>query len=313
MVLTPDKIAALNAITGGTMSPTNPTAGPSFADQLRGAAPQNDATPSVVSQTADNYMGSVAPAASDVNDILKGLSGGRIDTGAPKGSIGKAADDLSQGGGSISKTLSGVEKATLGTASDAVQAIFAPLSAPLQTLIQHRVVSPDGQKFNEAVKPYIDELSSWAQAHPDIARTFSDALNVGGAALGSGALDTSVSDAATATKNAVTSAATNIKGAAVGAKDAVVDTAKVAKNAVAGLNTPKTLDEILATPEAQVKNLKPEERAAYWKAQSDTQTASTQAELDKIKQAHEDAMTGIKQKADAAQAKVDAEYKAHNK
>lgn len=157
-------------------------------------APAVDPTqPNPVEETGNNYMSDVAPAAQDV-------MGG--------GNIGKAADEFGKG-----NIAGGAEDATLGTASDAVKSLFAPIAAPIQTLLNHansatsnpdpaaaEVNSPEAQAARASI-------SSWAAAHPDLAKTLGDAFNVGTAALGSSALDTSVSDAASAVIKPITDAA----------------------------------------------------------------------------------------------------------
>lgn len=178
-------------------------------------APAADPTqPNPVEETGSNYMSDVAPAAQDVNDLAKDFSGGAVDDGAQEGNFGKGVDEMSKGG--IANVAGGVEKAGLGVASDAAQAIFAPIAAPIQMLLSHvgkanatgndpdpaaaEVNSPEAQAARASI-------SSWAAAHPDLAKTLGDAFNVGTAALGSGALDTSVSDAANAVTKPITDAA----------------------------------------------------------------------------------------------------------
>jgi len=143
---------------------------PVYAKQISDYAPP--ATPKPIAETGKNYMANVAPAAQDV-------MGG--------GNIGAAVSDLGKG-----KIASGLEHASLGVASDAVQAIFAPLAAPLQTLLSHTADynaknpgiagasipnTPEAQASRQ-------QLVDWAKQHPDIARTLSDAFNVGSSVIG---------------------------------------------------------------------------------------------------------------------------------
>lgn len=204
------------------------------------------ASPGAIAETGQHYMDNVAPAASDVNDLAKDISGGAVDDGAPEGNFGKGVDEMSKGG--IANVAGGVEKAGLGLASDVAQAIFAPIAAPIQTLLGHVAVAnaanPNAPDYGNVNSPEAQaarqQISDWAKAHPDIAQTFSDAFNVGGAALGSSALDATVSDTATAAKNAVVKMATSAKGA-------VTDTASAFKTAVVG-----TPEEQTARTAAQI-------------------------------------------------------------
>lgn len=160
------------------------------------AAPVSTNAPQAnpVEETGSNYMQNVAPAA---NDLMGG------------GNIGSAVDKLGKG-----EIAGGVEDATLGTASDAIQAIFAPIAAPIQTLLKHvgDANASSGPHPGDVVDtPEVSaartQLSTWAQQNPTLAKTLGDAFNVGTAALGSGALDTSVSDAASAVTKPITNAA----------------------------------------------------------------------------------------------------------
>lgn len=184
-----------------------------------------------ISETGQNYMDSVAPAAADIQ-------GG--------GNIGSAADKLGKG-----DIAGGVEDATLGAGSDAVKAIFAPISAPLQTLMSHVgsanannpsptanvVNSPEAQAAHKQITDWVTQLS---QDHPQLVKTLGDAFNIGAAALGSGALDTTVSDAASAVKNSVTDATSATKNAIVGSPEAAAQATKAADlNTIADTITPK--------------------------------------------------------------------------
>ncbi len=183
-------------------TPGVPATGGWYA-KIKPSIPAPVSTPTggnVVTETGKNYAANLQPATKD-------LMGG--------GNIGAAVDDLSKG-----HIASGIEHATLGTASDAVQAIFAPLAAPIQTLLSHvassnaanpsitgkEIASPQAQQARQ-------QLADWAKAHPDIARTLNDAFTVGTAAAGSGALDTSLSDIAATTKNTLTKGYNAVKDA----------------------------------------------------------------------------------------------------
>lgn len=166
------------------------------------AAPVSTAAPQAnpVEETGSNYMKNVAPAA---NDLMGG------------GNIGSAVDKLGKG-----DIAGGVEDATLGTASDAVQAIFAPIAAPIQTLLSHMSSAQESDAAAGGHDALLDSpiltgarkaIESWGQQNPQLMKTLSDVFNVGAAATGSGALDTTVSDAATGLKNSLTDTAGKVK------------------------------------------------------------------------------------------------------
>lgn len=174
---------------------------------------------------AGNYLSDVQPAADDVMG---------------QGNIGSAASKLPQGG---TENASGIEDATLGTAADAVKAIFATIAAPIQALIQHNAGSAPSVKIASAPpSPIVEQaksaIASWAKSNPDIAKALGDAFTVGTAAAGSGALDTSVSDAASAVKNSVVDTATGIKNAVVGTPEeqAAAQTAKQTQASIDAVN-----------------------------------------------------------------------------
>lgn len=201
---TQTKLSALDAAWGkNTAQPS-----PSFGSQATNA----------VVKTGQNYMSNVAPAAQDV-------MGG--------GNIGAAADDFSKG-----KILPGAEKATLGVASDAVKAIFAPISAPIQTLLNHtasvNAANPKAPDYGHVNSPEAQQarqsIADLAKAHPDLAQTLGDAFTVGTAALGSGGegtgLNTTVSDAAQSVKNTVTNGVTAVKNTGTAIKDVMTPVPK---------------------------------------------------------------------------------------
>lgn len=183
-----------------------------YGQQAAPAAPvPAPVTPNPVAETASDYMDNVAPAAADVQ-------GG--------GNIGAASDEFQKG-----NIPMGVEDATLGVGSDAVKAIFAPIAAPLQTLIAHASASSSSNPSitadtvdSPAAQQARQQISDWAAAHPDISKTLGDIFNVGTSIAGSGALDTSVGDAATAVKNGVTNTVASANDAAGAVKTAIVGT-----------------------------------------------------------------------------------------
>lgn len=197
------------------------------------------ATPNGAQETGQHYMENVAPMASDFNDLAKGLTGGAMDDGGPQGNLGAAATKLAEPG--IENKAMGVEDATVGVAKDAAQAIFAPIAAPLQTLMSHLATKPAGDGVpgeegmdSPAATDARTQIATWAQAHPDIAKTLGDAFTVGTSALGSGALDTSVSDAAAGIKNVVTAPITAAKETIVGTPGAAAT--KGTQNTIAAID-----------------------------------------------------------------------------
>lgn len=197
---------------------------------FRTAAPVTSApaaqptAPNPIAETGKNYMDNVAPAAQD-------LMGG--------GNIGSAVSKISKGG--LGNIAGGVEDATLGVAKDAAQAIFAPIAAPIQTLISHIT---SGMQTPEAVKPLMDQLSTWAQAHPQIAKTLGDAFAVGTSVVGSGALNSSVSDVVQGAKDAVTTGLTTAKNVASDAKTSVMGSAEANTAAKVAKNTTSTISAL---------------------------------------------------------------------
>lgn len=211
-MLTPQMIDAMNKATGNNV-PLNPNAPPSRAEQIRAIggikapAPVSSVTsqPNPIVETAKNYMGGVTPAADDITGAIGMLTSGGKDT--PKGNIAIGARKIQQG-----DILGGIEHATLGTAADAVKAIFAPISAPIETLLSHAAAhnanSNDPTSQNNVInspqaQAARQQIADWANQHPTLAKTLGDAFTVGTAALGSGALNTTVGEAASGVKNAV--------------------------------------------------------------------------------------------------------------
>lgn len=95
----------------------------------------------------------------------------------------KIAESVTGGAEKIQKgdVLGGVVQAGLGSASGAVQSIFAPLTATFQKVADATGIHPmDAIANSEAGQ----KLSEWAKANPDMARNLSDALNVGMSVIG---------------------------------------------------------------------------------------------------------------------------------
>lgn len=245
------------------------------------AAPPTPPNPLV--QTGDNYGADIDPAAQDVMG---------------KGNLGAAADDLSKGNLGM-----GIEEGTLGVASDAVKAIFAPIAAPIQTLLSHANTALDPNKPPVAGEEGMNtpqaqaarqQLASWAQAHPDMAKTLSDAFTVGTAGAGSGALDATVGDTVAGVKNAVGT----VKDSVTGGAKAVTDTIGNATDRLTGAFKGKTPEQILATPENQLAKLSPEDRKVYFDAQRTSVTDAHTAAQDAITQKSSDLESSIKAEGD---------------
>lgn len=175
------------------------------AQEILALGQQTTPTDNVATETGKNYMANVDPAAQDVMG---------------KGNIGAAADNFAKG-----NILGGIEKSTLGVGADAIQAIFAPLAAPLKTLLDHtakaNAANPSSNAGeNVTSSPQADlaraSIANWARAHPDISQTLSDALTVGTGVLGgeAGIMSKPVGEIASSVKNTVTEAASSAVGKA---------------------------------------------------------------------------------------------------
>lgn len=76
-----------------------------------------------------------------------------------------------------------------------------------------------------------------------------------------------------------------------------------------GVLKPKTLDEILTTPEEAVYKLTPSERVAYWKNKTDVALSTRESELAKLSKETEVSIGEIKQRSIEAQNKIDLDLK----
>lgn len=184
----------------------------------------------------------------------------------------EAAQDFENGG--VGNDLKGVEKSTIGQTSNAVGAIFAPFTEGVKSLsdaiVKNVSNNPTLQKIasTKGVGAVIDAINgvegsfdSFAQEHPSIASSISDAVNTGMGAVGGevapeGDVVQPTIDAATATKNAA------------------VDTATNAKNAV--VNAPSAASEAINTfKQGQVENAK-STSVKEWNAEVKNQEGKTQ-------------------------------------
>lgn len=234
MALTPQLIQSFNQASGLNVPPTpQAQATQSRANEIRAMGKTNTPTTTATDQVPQTSVAtSVGDATKEtVNNYLgdNGVGAAAADvTGG--GNIGKSVDEFGKG-----NIGAGVEDATLGTASDAVKAVFAPLSAPITTLLSHVAAanaknpSITGKEIQTPeAQASMQQIQQWAQQNPTWAKTLGDAFNVGTAVLGSGGegtgLNTTVSDAASAVKNTVTRGATKVQNAAGAVRDAVVGT-----------------------------------------------------------------------------------------
>lgn len=175
----------------------------------------------------------------------------KIESSVEQGAAGlqKAAQDPDPITG-IGDSIKALGETGLGTDAGAVQAIFAPISAPIQTLIQHLSAASDAQKANGTPgitdnilnSPQADAarkaISDWSSAHPELARTLGDAFTVGTAALGSGEekdiLNQSVSDVAKGAFDTAKKAVSNVKDMVVESPEA--QAAKASQTAIDAVN-----------------------------------------------------------------------------
>lgn len=256
-MLTSEQITQLR-----TQAGLPPTPAPQGTDNIisqRKVALGMQVTPTKTPSLGENYMSNVSPAAQDVMG---------------KGNIGAAAEDFRSG-----NILKGVEEGALGTASDAVQAIFSPIAAPIQSMIQasqkYHAENPDAKVPGAISSPEIDSakktISDWMQQHPTIAKTLGDAFNVGTAVIGGSALEKPVSEVVSGIKNTVS----NISQAASSAKEAVA-------GRVASVFKGKTPEEILATPENQLQKLSSEDRKVFFDTQREQAKATHDVAQDTI-------------------------------
>lgn len=76
-----------------------------------------------------------------------------------------------------------------------------------------------------------------------------------------------------------------------------------------GVLKPKTLDEILATPEEAVYKLTPSERVAYWKNKTDVALSTRNAEIEKLAKETDVSVGEIKARSEATQKQIDTQLK----
>lgn len=182
----------------GVTTPTGSSPVSTRADEIRALGKAGAPSDNPLMETTKNYAAAIKPAVQDV-------TGG--------GNIGGAASDFEKG-----DVSGGIEKGAVGTAADAVNAIFAPISAPIKTLLDH---TAKANAANPGITDHIvnspeavaarKQMSDWATQHPDLAKALSDVFTVGTAAIGGeGAgniLNKPVSEIATGLKNTVTKTA----------------------------------------------------------------------------------------------------------
>lgn len=174
--------------------------------------------PGILTETAQNLGGQYNDA---TNKVTSSITGGAQDLA----NATESSSPIERVGGS----LKALGETALGTAAGGVQAIFAPISAPIQTLLSHITA---GNAAHEAAgnhditdniihSPQADAarkaISDWSTAHPELARTLGDAFTVGTAALGSEAADSvlnkPVSEVASDAVSKIKGVASNLKSA----------------------------------------------------------------------------------------------------
>lgn len=184
-------------------------------------APQTQAQPTPPTESFNPLLdyGHEINAAKDniVSSITHGAND--IQAGMQKGGL-KGVPDV----------LKGTIGAGLGVAAGGVQAIFAPITAPLHTLISSKIGKEaisyaltgntgaiDEIAKSKPVQDAMTLISSWTTQHPELAKTLSDAFTVGTAGIGGEAavLKTGVKSAAVSTKNAVAESAIAAKNSLI--------------------------------------------------------------------------------------------------
>ncbi len=176
--------------------------------------------PNVLQETASNYGGQIKDSINKVVD-------------AGKNAYNVGADPNS----TIVDKAKAVGEMGLAAPAAAAQAIFAPISAPIQTLLshvdaankQHEAItgkpSPGTEGLNTPqAQAARDQITQWAKEHPELSKVLGDAFTVGTAALGNGPLNTSISDVAQGLKNSVVGASERLAGGVSAAKDSLLGT-----------------------------------------------------------------------------------------
>ncbi len=144
-------------------------------------------------------------------------------------SVTRASDKFNQAGDifddngltNLTKKVSALSEGALGTASGAVQTIFAPITATIKKITDKFGDSKTVQEFANTgpVKAWLDSanatlepLQRLSESHPEAARNIADALNIGLAILGEKApkLKTSIGDALGETVSGIKSDATSV-------------------------------------------------------------------------------------------------------
>lgn len=150
----------------------------SRADEIRNLGGVSKTTTAAPSKTLGDYTAEAQLAGgSEISDAIS--EGGKdIQEGTAKGGFGGAG-----------QVLVGMGKSALGTASGALQTIFAPITGAVNDSADHLSDLPIVQQiansgFGDAIAKGGEHLDNWSAAHPAWAKYISQALNVGLAAIG---------------------------------------------------------------------------------------------------------------------------------
>ncbi len=295
MALTPEQINAARSAAGykplatpGAVAPTK-----SFAERWAPTPEEPVSTDTGIPQldilknTAQSAIGGVKQVGTGASQFASGMMEGGLggmntaSRGALNVGAGAVNTVLSPLSGVVETGLNAVNKATGGAAGNAVNAGFDKVKSELMS---HPAIA------------------RFAQDNPNLPEIIQNLVTIGGTALGlekAPEIKAALTKGADATSEAI-SGATGIPGKIKG---------KIT-GAVSDVMTPKELEAVLTTPESEVYKLRPKERQAYWKAQSEKIKTPLESESEAIKQAHEESVKTIKAKADAAEARVHADLQA---
>lgn len=156
------------------------------------------------------------------NKIVGSVTGASDNIAQDIGKIQSPGRSTPQRMGDVADVAKNVGEAGLGTASGAVQGIFAPITATIQKALQLNPLAAKPANTDVA-NPFVDKntgttlpsptaeaLHTWAQAHPEAAKNLMDVVNVGAAGvggsegiLGKEAANTTVGEGVNAVKNSV--------------------------------------------------------------------------------------------------------------
>ena len=169
-MLTPEKIAQFNKITGGNVPVSGNPAVKSRADEIRDLAK--------ASAPAQKEPGYLSRVISDISQSGKEF-GEAVERGAVSMSgVAEKSKTPVERALAIPK---GVAESALGSTAAATRAIFSPLTEAIAPIISPIVAKATESPEAQATLKQIDE---WTQKHPDAARNLKDLIDVGSAVIG---------------------------------------------------------------------------------------------------------------------------------